>query len=201
MCLKHPHLSVRFHHSQDSTAQCTGTGEDWVTCFLKSLCHLRRYWIPLSFRKVLCFSIPRRFISRTGPVRPMRPLSQAGDTFGSFGNSWPTLPNALRLAVGGRSAPPWQPCAKLKNEMKTSNSTSSSKHKAEPKERRKRVEGGFHLRFEQTVEDGPLLENDYSMTAEEGYESKASATKMLKADQRGTSMEWDWATTKWPNIT
>ena len=54
-----------FQHSQDSTTQCTGSCEDWVTCFLESLYHLRRYWFPLSFRRVLCFSIRLLFISRT----------------------------------------------------------------------------------------------------------------------------------------
>ena len=67
--LKHPDWSVGFlflsPYSQDSTTQCIGTCEDWATCFLDSLYHVRRYWIPASFRRVLCFSIPLLFISRT----------------------------------------------------------------------------------------------------------------------------------------
>ena len=36
-----------------------------VTCFFESLYHLRCYWISLSFKRVLCFSIPLLLVSRT----------------------------------------------------------------------------------------------------------------------------------------
>ena len=57
------HGFFSFQRSQNSKTQCTGTCEDWVTCLIESLYHLRRYWIPLSCRRLLCFSIPLLFIS------------------------------------------------------------------------------------------------------------------------------------------
>ena len=69
LCLKHPHWSVwclchtsfaEFHDSKALALVKTG----WPV-FPESMYHLWSCWIPLSFRKVLCFSIPLLFISRT----------------------------------------------------------------------------------------------------------------------------------------
>ena len=77
-----------------------------IRCFLESLFHLRRCWIPLSFRRVLCFSIPHLVISGTEerPVSMRKFLRVCLDFLWFSKYNSPSAESLLALSLTWRSA-------------------------------------------------------------------------------------------------